>query len=104
MSNPTRSGRLMKRESGRQGQAFTLIELIGVLAAVTILTALLVPKVFEAINNGRVANTVDSYQTIKQVVVKHFGNFGSLASINGTLWTGRRWARINLAITIFWGE
>src|SRR5215470_16307586 len=39
-----------------RSRGFTLIEMIGVLAVIAILAALLVPKIFEAINNARVNN------------------------------------------------
>ncbi len=46
-------------------KAFTLIEMIGVLAVIGILAALLVPKIFEAINNARINSTAVSIATIK---------------------------------------
>ncbi len=51
------------RKSNRQ--AFTLIEMIGVLAVIAILAAVLIPKVFSAINNARVNNAAMSVQTVK---------------------------------------
>ena len=37
----------------RQSKAFTLIEMIGVLAVIAILAALLIPKIFNAINSAQ---------------------------------------------------
>src|ERR1041384_3557946 len=62
----------------RQAQAFTLIEMIGVLAVIAILAALLIPKVFSAINDARVNNAIVSYETVKTAVTDHYGKFGSL--------------------------
>ncbi len=56
--------------------AFTLIEMIGVLAVIAILAALLIPKIFEAINNARVNNAVVSYNTVKAAVMDHYGKYG----------------------------
>lgn len=64
--------------------AFTLIEMIGVLAVIAILAALLIPKIFEAINSARVNNCVVSYNTVKTAVMDHYGKYGSLNSYFGT--------------------
>src|SRR5688500_14085155 len=68
----------------RNAQAFTLIEMIGVLAVIAILASLLIPKVFEAISNSRVNNAAVSYNTVKAAVADHYAKFGSLLSSNGT--------------------
>ena len=65
-------------------QAFTLIEMIGVLAVIAILAALLIPKIFEAINNARVNNACITLGTVKTALADHYAKFGSLASSNGT--------------------
>ena len=64
--------------------AFTLIEMIGVLAVIAILAALLIPKVFSAINDARVNNVVLSYNTIKTAVTDHYGKYGQLNMLYGT--------------------
>src|SRR5437867_8983054 len=64
-------------------RAFTLIEMIGVLAVIAILAALLIPKIFEAINNARVNNAAVSYNTIKTALADHYAKHGSLTSSNG---------------------
>ena len=68
----------------RKVTAFTLIEMIGVLAVIAILAALLIPKIFEAINSARINNCVVSYNTIKTALADHYAKFGSLISSNGT--------------------
>src|SRR5436309_9477324 len=65
-------------------RAFTLIEMIGVLAVIAILAALLIPKVFEAINNSRINNAAVSYNTVKTALTDHYAKWGSLVSSNGT--------------------
>src|SRR5437667_12874494 len=57
--------------------------MIGVLAIVAILAALLIPKIFEAINNAHISHTLISYNTIKTAVMEHYGKYLSLASSNG---------------------
>src|SRR5437867_3920442 len=70
------------RKSARKG--FTLIEMIGVLAVIAILASLLIPKIFEAINNARISNASLSYNTVKTAVADHYAKWGSLVSSNGT--------------------
>ena len=71
------------RKSVRKG--FTLIEMIGVLAVIAILASLLIPKIYEAINNSRISNASLSYNTIKTALADHYAKFGSLTSSNGAI-------------------
>src|SRR5512143_2497162 len=71
----------------RKGEGFTLIEMIGVLAVIAILAAVLIPKVFEAINNSRVNNAAMSCQTVKTAIADHYAKFGALASSNNISFT-----------------
>jgi prepilin-type N-terminal cleavage/methylation domain-containing protein len=57
---------------------FTLIEMIGVLAVIAILAAVLIPKVFEAINKSRVSNAALSCNTVKTAIADHYAKAGSL--------------------------
>jgi prepilin-type N-terminal cleavage/methylation domain-containing protein len=70
-----------KREAKK---AFTLIEMIGVLAVIAILAALLVPKVFNAINDARINGTAVSCETVKTATADHYGKYGKLNSLFGT--------------------
>ena len=58
--------------------AFTLIEMIGVLAVIAILAAVLIPKVFEAINNSRINNASMTCGTVKTAIADHYAKFGGL--------------------------
>src|SRR5437867_4153182 len=71
------------RKSARKG--FTLIEMIGVLAVIAILASLLIPKIYEAINNSRISNSVLSYNTVKTALADHYAKYGTLNSSNGTV-------------------
>jgi type II secretory pathway pseudopilin PulG len=64
--------------------AFTLIEMIGVLAVIAILASLLIPKIFNAINDAKVNNTVLSYNTIRTAVMDHYGKYGTFTAVFGT--------------------
>lgn len=72
------------RVQPRQNRAFTLIEMIGVLAIIAILAALLIPKVFNAINEARISNASVSIDTVKTAITDHYGKYGSLATSNTT--------------------
>src|SRR5882724_9767261 len=72
----------LNQKSARKG--FTLIEMIGVLAVIAILASLLIPKIFNAINDARIANTILSVNTMKTACVDHYGKYGSmLLTTNG---------------------
>lgn len=75
-----------------QRSAFTLIEMVGVLAVIAILAALLVPKIFAAINDSRFSNSVASINSCKTATMDYFGkkgNFGAdaaaMAAFDGEL-------------------
>ena len=76
-----------KRAANPRRAAFTLIEMIGVLAVIAILAAVLIPKVFQAINDSRVTNAALSYNTVKTAISDHYAKFGSLLSSNGIAMT-----------------
>src|SRR5262245_12343960 len=73
----------LKQNQSRKASAFTLIEMIGVLAVIAILMSLLIPKVFEAINNSRINNAALSYNTVKTALADHYAKFGTILSSNG---------------------
>ena len=64
--------------------AFTLIEMIGVLAVIAILASMLIPRVFEAINSARVNSTAVACETVKTAAADHFGKYGQFDLLNGT--------------------
>src|SRR3989442_173611 len=70
--------RIISNQSRKSSQAFTLIEMIGVLAVIAILASMLIPKIFEAINSARVNNAAVSYNTMKTAVMDHYGKYGSI--------------------------
>ena len=70
--------RIISNQRRKSSQAFTLIEMIGVLAVIAILASMLIPKIFEAINSARINNTVQSYNSIKTAVMDHYGKYGAI--------------------------
>jgi type IV pilus assembly protein PilA len=74
------------KKSGKKG--FTLIEMIGVLAIIGVLAALLIPKIFAAIDTSRVNSSASSMESVKTAVAQHYAKYLSLtnngANINVT--------------------
>lgn len=68
------------RVTGNQG--FTLIEMIGVLAVVAVLAALILPKVFDVIAESRVNALAASVKAYESAVTKYYGDIGSLLPLN----------------------
>jgi len=66
----------------REARGFTLIEMVGVLAVIAILAALLVPKIFAAINDSRFSNTVATLNSCKTATMSYFGKAGQFPSTN----------------------
>lgn len=69
---------ILNQPNRRKLSGFTLIEMIGVLAVIAILAAVLIPKVFEAINNARVNNAAMGCNAAKTAVIDHYAKFGGL--------------------------
>lgn len=63
---------------------FTLIEIIGVLAVIAVLAALLTPKVFDVIARGKVNSTALAYNTLKTATTDYFAQNGSFPLRAGT--------------------
>jgi prepilin-type N-terminal cleavage/methylation domain-containing protein len=75
----------MKTKLNRSNPAFTLIEMIGVLAIIAVLVAVLVPKIFSAINDSRFSSSVASINSCKAATMSYFGansGFGTNTAIS----------------------
>jgi len=78
-NNNSRSRQTM-RFKGKIGEqhGFTLIEMIGVLAVVAVLAALILPKVFEVIAESRVNALAASVKAYETAVTKYYADLGTL--------------------------
>ena len=65
-------------ERVKQEQGFTLIEMIGVLAVIAILVALLLPKVFEIMAESKANALVAAVRTYETSVVDYYSDVNSL--------------------------
>ena len=87
----------------RQLYAFTLIEMIGVLAVIAILASLLIPKIFESINNSRLGQAQLSYQTVKTAVRSVINRVTLQALLTGRTFVNETLQRIVDDETEPWG-
>ena len=71
------AAKIVKGECG-----FTLIEMIGVLAVIAILAALVLPKVFDVIAESRVNALAASVKTYETSMAKYYGDLGSLLPLD----------------------
>jgi len=81
---------------------FTLIEMIGVLAIIAVLAGLLLPRIFEAINEARINSAALGYNTAKSASMGYFGKFGRFGDANGIALTndlsaGTNWGPVLLS-------
>jgi type II secretory pathway pseudopilin PulG len=73
------------RQTGRRNNpAFTLIEIIGVVAVIAILAAVLTPRVVSVIARGKVNATAQSLGSLKSATADYIGKNGSLPQRAGT--------------------
>lgn len=70
--------------SVRSHHGFTLVEMIGVLSVISILSSLMVPRVFLAISDARLNNAAASYNGIKAAVNEYYGHYAKIGGTNGT--------------------
>ncbi len=83
------------RTTDRRHGGFTLIEMVGVLAVIAILAALLVPKIFAAIQESRINNAVGSINACKTAALNYFAKYGVFGNANGAAYTATELASTN---------
>jgi len=73
----------MKIQTNNRSGGFTLIEMVGVLAIIAILSALLVPRIFSAINESRINGAVVSLNSVKSAAMSYYGKYGKFGGYGG---------------------
>lgn len=63
-------------------KAFTLIEMIGVLAIIAILVAAVAPRIFEAIEDSKVTSASTMAKSVQVACTKYYADMGGLLPIN----------------------
>src|SRR5262245_6976783 len=74
----------LRQTGGRHHVAFTLVEIIGVVAVIAILAAVLTPRVVSVIARGKVNSTAQSLGSLKSATADYIGKNGSLPRRTGT--------------------
>lgn len=68
--------------SHSSNRAFTLVEMIGVLAIIAVLAVVIAPKVFGAIRSSRINATLLSVETFATATTEFVGKYGTLPTTN----------------------
>lgn len=74
----------VRSNGSRKNPAFTLIEIIGVVAVIAILAAVLTPRVVSVIARGKVNATAQSLGSLKSATADYIGKNGSVPIRAGT--------------------
>lgn len=67
----------------RRPTGFTLIEMIGLLTIISVLAAMLIPRIFGAIDESRVSSTASNIGTLRSATVTYFGRYGFFGAAGG---------------------
>lgn len=65
-------------------RGFTLIELIAVIAIISILASIVAPSAFKAIAKARISATVADFQSIKTAAMSYYSDIGNWVATCGT--------------------
>lgn len=66
-----------------QAGAFTLIEMVGTICILAILIALIIPKIFAAIDQARINQSTSFIHAAKTAAICYYGKFGHWGGTNG---------------------
>lgn len=73
----------IRHPSSNRRRAFTMIEMVGVLAVIAILAGLLVPRVFSVITSAKVSAASFGISTVKSAAMMYYGKYGKFGTTNG---------------------
>jgi len=68
----------------RQAKGFTLVEMIGVLAIIAILIALLLPKIFQLITSSKARSLAAAIRTYETATIKYYADVGTVYPLDAT--------------------
>lgn len=73
---------MYKRQRNHQQRGFTLIEMIGVLAVIGVLAALILPKVFAVVADSRVTGLVSAVKAYETGITKYYADLGTVLPLD----------------------
>lgn len=68
-------------------QAFSLVEMIGVLAVIAIIASMVLPRLFDSIALAQVTTAASSVVTIKNAAMTYYGKYGRFGTETGAVIT-----------------
>ncbi len=74
----------MNEKSDNADQGFTLIEMIGVLAVVAVLAAMIIPKVMDVVASSKIDALASAVKTYETSVTKYYVDIGSVLPLNAS--------------------
>jgi len=74
----------MNERTKATDRGFTLIEMIGVLAVVAVLAALIIPKVFDIIASSKIDALASAVKTYETAVTRYYTDIGSVLPLNAS--------------------
>ncbi len=72
------------RQQNHQQRGFTLIEMIGVLAVIGVLAALILPKVFAVVADSRVTGLTSAIKTYETALTKYYADLGTVLPLDSS--------------------
>ena len=67
-------------KQNRRSKGFSMVEMVGVLAVIAIMAAMLTPKIMSSINDARLNSTQGSLDATKAAVVNFYSKYGSFTN------------------------
>ena len=71
-------------EKDKTDQGFTLIEMIGVLAVVAVLAAMIIPKVMDVVASSKIDALAAAVKAYETSVTKYYVDIGSVLPLNAS--------------------
>jgi type II secretory pathway pseudopilin PulG len=82
----------------RSVRGFTIVEMVGVLAVLSMLASLLLPRVFEAVRNAQLAAAASAVNSVRSAAMTYYSKYGRFGDLTGGIVTAT-----NAPAALDWG-